>query len=297
MSPYARLGIGLVLVGLAGCQSTSDHDKMFRNDIDRESGWYQTKAYFKDVGLDFLDIFTLNVGAGKPGPYLMQYNFHATKYAEIGHGSWSGYKAGLLGRGFGIWREERHMGVIPAGGAGLGFANVLWAWFPTVSLGPIQNHYEDVCRIPYCGTKTLADKHLVARGYNINLDENRHWADIGASMHFLAVGLDVGVSPFEAFDWLFGFIGNYPNPDWIAGSDMPWDIGYDMADDDTRLSIYDDHLNRFRNNSYSLWPTIWPTTYGAHSEVEGGEWDHEPYRGPETGSFGGAWGGTHGTQH
>ena len=292
MSPYARFGIGLVLLAATGCQSTSDQDKMFRNDIDRESGWYHTKAYFTDLGLDFMDIFTLNVGAGKPGPYLVQYNAHLTKYAEIGHGSWSGYKAGLLGRGFGIWREERHMGVVPAGGA-LAFGGI--PWLPTVSLGPVQNHYEDVCRVPYCGTPELADKHLVARGYNINLDDNRHWSDIGASLHVLAVGLDVGVSPYEALDFVFGLAGNYPNPNWIAGTDMPWDIGYDMADDDTRLSIYDDHLNRFRNSSYSIWPTIWPTTYGTHSEVEGGEWDNEPHRGPSTVSVGGAFGGTHGS--
>ncbi len=250
---------------------------MFRNDIDRESGMYHLKSYLKDVGLDFADIFTLNVGAGKAGPFLLHGNVHATKYAELGWGSWSGYKAGLLGRAWGIWREERHLGYP----------------LPSFALLPVQNYHVTACRIPYCGTKTLADKAMSIRGYDINLDENRHWSDLGFSLHVIGVGLDAGLSPYEAVDFVLGFFGNYPNLDWMAGSDMPWDIGHDVADDDTRVSIYDDKLNRYRSNSYSMWPTVWPTTYEHHEEMEGEEWDYEPYRGPETISVGGAWGGTH----
>lgn len=279
MKSHARIA-WIVLLTAAGCMSTPEQDKMFRHEIDRESGLVHLASYLKDVGLDFADIFTIDVAAGKAGPYLVQAEAYATKYLAAGLGSWSGYKAGLLGRAFGVWREERHLGALG------GFA-----------VGPVQNYYVDVCRIPYCGTPTLADKQLIAHGYDIDLDEYRHWADIGASLHVVALGADVAVSPYEAIDFLKGLFANYPNPDWLVGSDMPWDIGIDLADDDTRPSLYDDHLGRYRANDYSVWPTIWPTTFGVHREAEGEEEANTPYRGPETGSFGGAFGGTHGTHH
>jgi len=277
MHRTARLGIGLLLLGLCGCQSTPDQDKFFRNDIDRRSGWHHLGMYAKDVGLDALDVFTLNVGAGKPGPFLFSANLHATKYAEIGFGSWTGYKAGLLGRGFGVWREERNEN---------GFA-----------LFPIQNYSVYAARVPHYGTSTLREKHLDVQGENINLDSDRHWGDFGGYVHFLFVGFDIGFSPFELADFAFGLFGNYPNPAWVSTSDMPWDIGVDIADDDTRVSIYDDKLGRYRHNAYSMWPTIWPTTFGVTEEVEGSEWMHAPSRNPGTVSVGGAYGGTHGTQH
>ncbi|MFH0943749.1 MAG: hypothetical protein V2A76_01010 [Planctomycetota bacterium] len=287
MHRTARLGIGLLLLGLCGCQSTPDQDKFFRNDIDRRSGWHHLGMYAKDVGLDALDIFTIDVAAGKAGafplpvpfnvPLPVAFNAHFTKYAELGLGSWTGYKFGWLGRGLGVWREERTEG---------GFA-----------ARPVQNYSVHAARVPYWGTEPLKEKYLDAHGYNINLDNDRHWMDIGLSLHVIAVGFDLNFSPFEALDLAFGFVGNFPNPVWISTSDMPWDIGVDVADDDTRLSIYDDKIGRYRTNAYSIWPTIWPTTFGHHEGIEGAEWDHQPVRNPGTVSVGGAYGGTHGTQH
>lgn len=291
MSPFARMGVGLLVAGLFACQSTKDQEKFFRNDIDRESGWHHLASYAKDVGYDFLDIVHLNVGLGKSGPFSiiggnigvvpwwlpMQLNAHVTKYAEAGFGSWSGYKFGWLGRGMGVWREER---------TEAGFA-----------LLPIQNYSVHAARVPYWGNSPLGDKYMDAHGFNIDLDQNRHWLDVGGSLHIIALGFDVNVSPFEALDFVAGFFSNIPNPAWVTTSDMPWDIGVDLADDDTRLSIYDDKIGRYRRSAYSVWPTIWPTTFGHHEELEGAEWDHVPYRGPETGSVGGAYGGTHGSRH
>lgn len=291
MSPYARLGIGLLLAGLCGCQSTPDQDKFFRNDIDRQSGWDHLAAYGKDVGYDFLDIVDLNFGLGKSGvgsviggnigivPWWLPMfaNVHVTKYAELGFGSWSGYKFGWLGRGMGLWREQRTEG---------GFA-----------LLPVQNYSVHAERVPYWGNEPLGEKYLEAHGYNINLDNDRHWMDIGASLHIIALGADVNVSPFQALDFVAGFFTNFPNPAWVTTSDMPWDIGVDLADDDTRVSVYDDKLGRYRSNNYSVWPTIWPTTFGHHEQIEGADWDQAPHRGPGTGSVGGAYGGTHTRNH
>ena len=296
MHRTARLGIGLLLLGLCGCQSTPDQDKFFRNDIDRRSGWHHLGMYAKDCGYDILDMFTMNVAAGKAGPFLSpvpfpnfllpgSFNFHFTKYLEVAAGSWSGYKFGMLGRGLGVWREQRTE------------SGVTIMPLPPIPLpvGPsVSVHAE---RVPYWGTDELKDKYLSAHGYSINMDEDRHWADIGLSINVIGLGFELGFSPFETLDCLFGMIGNYPNLAWVSTSDMPWDFGVDLADDDTRVSVYDDKNGRYRSSSYSMWPTIWPTTFGHHEEIEGAEWDVVPSRNPDTVSVGGAYGGTHGTQH
>lgn len=294
MSSYARIGMGLLLLGLCGCQATSvppDQEKFFRNDIDKKSGWHHLGMYAKDVGLDLLDIVTVDVGLGKSGPFgpyvgnawIMPFwlpmfaNAHATKYAEAGFGSWTGYKVGWLGRGMGVWREERTEG---------GF-----------TVGPVANYSVHAARVPVYGTPWLHDKYLDAHGYNIDLDQNGHWLDFGASLHVIALGADVNVSPFEFADFVFGFFGNFPNPAWVTSRQMPWDIGVDVADDDTRVSLYDDKIGRYRANAYSVWPTIWPTTFGQHEQIEGAEWAQKPSHSHETGSVGGAFGGTHGKPH
>ena len=287
MHRTARLGIGLLLLGLCGCQSTPDQDKFFRNDIDRRSGWHHLGMYAKDVGYDFLDIVTLDVGAGKAGPMPLPipfnfplpvfFNLHATKYLEAGFGTFAGYKFGWLGRGLGVWREFRNES--------------------GMAILPIQNYSVHAERVPHWGTEPLKEKYLDAHGYSINLDEDRHWGDFGLSLHVIGLGFDVNLSPFEALDFVGGIFGNYPSLAWVSTSDMPWDLSIDLADDDTRVSVYDDKLGRYRRNSYSMWPTIWPTTFGQHEQIEGAEWEQLPSRNPGTVSVGGAFGGTHGTQH
>jgi hypothetical protein len=269
--PRTLVGLGLLLVSVSGCQTTCDDEKFYKNDTDRLSGMCQFKSYLADTGKDFMDILTVGVGAGKAGPLLFHGNARVTKYAELGAGSWSGWTTGMLGRGIGTWREEKHEG---------GFAFLF-----------IQNYWASNERVPCCGTSGLRDKYLDAQGYDIDLDNNYHWADVGLSLHLIAVGFDLNVSPFEAIDAIFGLVGNYPNPAHMSDNHMPWDIGTDVSDDDTRVSLYDDKTGRYRHSSYSMWPTIWPTTYEHNEEIEGNEWEHEPHHGPDTGSFGGAYGG------
>lgn len=297
MSQLSRFGAGALLVALCGCQSVPEHDKFYRYDHDREPASWKLYNYGRDVGLDFLDIFTIAGSVGKSGPsawYNGNYGFpasaiwgfpaagwislipaqlgiHATKYCEMGWGTFSGYKAGWLGRSFGSWREESSI-------AGMSFGPLL-----------VMNYSVDKCRIPYCGTCYMADNYLDVHGYNIDLDQNRHWADLALNLNVIGAGFEVGVSPFEALDFAFGLLGNYPNFMDYGPGDMPWDIGVDIADDDTRISVYNDRIDRYRHNPYSIWPTIWPTEFGKHVEHEGDEWPL-PYRGPETGSFGGAYG-------
>lgn len=271
MNSSARLGAGLLLLTFAGCQTTCEDDKFFDHDYDRESAGWQFGHYFSDVGKDFMDIFTLGVGGGKAGPLLFHANAHFTKYLELGYGQWAGWTSGMLGRGVGSWREEKHEG---------GFGVLA-----------VQNYWVSNERVPCCGNNDLRTKYLDVEGYNIDLDDNYHWSDIGLSAHLIGVGLDAGVSPYEAMDFVFGLFGNYPNPAWMSKNEMPWDIGVDIADDDTRLSVYDDKDSMYRHNAYSVWPSIWPTTFGHHEEVEGGEWAVEPKHSPATGSIGGAYGG------
>lgn len=297
MNLFRRLGAGAALLALCSCVyiPQEDYEKFYREDVDRASGFDTLKMYAKDVGYDFMDIWTFNASLGKSGPVgpwsgnlgfpwntwlpvswassvvPMQFSVHATKYAELGFGTFSGYKAGMLGRAVGSWREQSSKS---------GF-----------SVFPVMNYSIDTCRIPYCGNKWMEERYADMHGYNIEIDNNRHWADLAISWNIIGFGLEVGVSPFEALDFVTGGLSNYPNFLDYGPGDMPWDIGVDLADDDTRVSIYDDKIDRYRSNKYSAWPTIWPTTYGEHEQLEGDEWP-EPYRGPETGSFGGAYGGT-----
>lgn len=265
----SRYGWLVLLGSLAACQATPDQDRYFDEDLDRASGWEQTSSYLKDVGYDFMDIFTLSVDGGKAGPLLVHGDVRATKFLATGWGNWSGYSAGILGRGVGVWREERTESGI--------------------SVGPLLNHSFEGSRIPYRGNGALGHKYLDAFGYDINLDERFHWADLGGSLHLIGVGVTANLSPYELLDFVYGLVGNYPNPARLTTTEMPWDYGIDIADDDTRVSRYDAVDGRFRHNDYSIWPTIWPTTF-THEQVEGEEWEQEPYRGPETGSFGGMYG-------
>lgn len=290
MNAVARFGAGMLLVALCGCQATPDTDKFFRNDYDHWSGGEKMMTYARDVGYDFCDIFTVDLGWGKTAngaitsnpiipaastiPFFnwVFFNVHVTKYAEIGFGNWSGYKAGMLGRGMGVWREERYEG---------GFG-----------LGVIQNYSVHAARVPTRGNQPLATRYMEVHGYDIDLDQNYHWGDVGLSFHFFILpGFDLNLSPFEALDFVFGVFNNYPNPVEMTGTSMPWDIGTDIADDDTRPSLYDHKLGRARYSDYSIWPTIWPTTFGHHEEVEGGEAGMAPISSPATGSVGGAYGG------
>ena len=292
MNLIRRLGAGAALIALSSCVyiPAEDYDKFYREDVDHASGLETLKMYGKDVGYDFMDIWTANASLGKSGPVgpwngnlagipfggwsmlvPFQFSVHATKYAELGFGTFSGYKAGMLGRAVGSWREQSSKG---------GF-----------SVAPVMNYSIDTCRIPYCGNKWMEERYADMHGYNIDIDNNRHFLDFAISANVIGFGLEFGVSPFEALDFVTGMLSNYPNFLDYGHGDMPWDIGIDLADDDTRVSIYDDKIDRYRSSKYSAWPTIWPTTFGEHEQLEGDEWP-EPYRGPETGSVGGAYGGT-----
>jgi hypothetical protein len=286
MKAVSRIGAGLLLAALCSCQASQDQERFFRYDHDRWTAGEKTASYFKDVFYDFCDIFTLDIGWGKTanGAYHAQpwtwglahwfaFNVHVTKYAELGYGNWAGYKAGMLGRGMGIWREERYDG---------GFSLLL-----------IQNYSVHMTRVPSRGNGQLATKYADFHGYNIDLDQHHHWADLGVSLYFFILpGFDINVSPFEALDFALGLLNNYPNPVEMTGAEMPWDIGTDIADDDTRPSIYDNKLGKNRYSDYSIWPTIWPTTFGHHEEMEGEEaLRMPPPHTPRNGSVGGAYGG------
>jgi len=285
MKAVSRVGVGLLLAALGGCQASPDEDRFFRYEHDRWSIGDKFKSYMTDVAYDVCDVFTVDVGWGKTanghyhaspyGYFLANWiylNVHLTKYAELGYGNWSGMKAGMLGRGMGVWREERYDG---------GF-----------SLGLIQNYSVNAVRVPTRGNSQLASRYLDAHGYNIDLDQHNHWGDFGASLYFFILpGFDVNVSPFEALDAVAGFFNNYPNPVELTGHAMPWDIGTDIANDDTRPSNYDNKTGKWRHSDYSIWPTIWPTTFEHHEEAEGTEHAFTPSHSPSTGAVGGAYGG------
>lgn len=285
MKAITRLGAALLLATLGGCQATQDEDRFFRYEEDRMGISEKFKTYIKDVGYDFADCFTINVGWGKtangayhahPYHYFLAHwfalNVHLTKYCEIGYGNWSGMKFGMIGRGMGLWREERYEG---------GF-----------SLGVVQNYSIHMTRVPTRGNEALASRYLDAHGYNIDLDDHNHWADFGASLYFFILpGFDLNFSPYEALDFVLGALNNYPNPVELTGHAMPWDIGTDIADDDTRPSIYDNKTGRNRFSDYSIWPTIWPTTFEHHEELEGTEGMYTHTLSPKTGAVGGAYGG------
>jgi hypothetical protein len=178
------LPILLVAVFLAGCQ-TSPKFQTYNDHVDEEySLAMKIPVYFWDRFLDLTDIFTLDLGVGDG--FLL--NAHATKWVQLGAGYRDGICFGILPRSFGLWHEDRTEGGL--------------------ALAPFLNmYYKNMQREALWGTTTLFDHDVYYKGVDHMSNDTAHWSDIGFNVHFFLVGLDAGVSPYQIFDFVFGWFG------------------------------------------------------------------------------------------
>jgi hypothetical protein len=213
---------GLLLLGTTACQasykftSTPEY-AAYAAEVDEWTGAEKVGIYAKDRFLDFCDVFTgdLSVGDG------VLANARITKFLQAGGGymNW-GHRWGLLKRSAGAWSDDR-----VEGGVACGF-NLYWV---------------DLERVPVWGTSTLFVHEFAYEGPDYLDNHDRHWSDIGATLHLFWIGLNVNASPYEAFDFVAGIFALpsiYNSP---LGPEM------DPGDDDTRAVLREKyHLPHFR---------------------------------------------------
>jgi hypothetical protein len=212
----------LLLLAAAGCQASykftsSPEFEAYSQEVNQWTGAEKVGLYAKDRFLDACDIFQgdLSVGDG----FLA--NAHITKFLQAGGGYMNkGARWGFLRRSAGLWSDDRI-----EGGIACGF-NLYWV---------------DLQRESVWGTSTLFENDFSYMGPDYLDNHDRHWSDVGATLHLFWVGLNVNASPFEAVDFvagLFAFPSIYASP---LSPEM------DPADDDTRARLREKyHLPYFR---------------------------------------------------
>ncbi|MCX7765283.1 MAG: hypothetical protein N2246_01050 [Candidatus Sumerlaeia bacterium] len=144
--------------------------------------------YFRDRGNDFLDIFRLRISAARQAK---GFGFHArvTTLAQIGGVYFEGEHVGLDRRAIGVWREERFSGGISA------------LYFTDVNNDVVYgNRFTDLNDV----WSQVKDRGIVRN--NVYWDDGRHHPfSVGAEVQLgLLPGLDVGLYPTEAIDFLVG---------------------------------------------------------------------------------------------
>lgn len=207
------LGLGAALMlGTAGCQqsykfTSSPEFQDYSREVNEWTGSEKIGIYLKDRFLDLFDVLTgdLSVGDG----FLA--NAHLTKWAQIGGGYMNnGARWGLLKRASGLWSDDRVEGGVAAG------FNLYWV---------------DLKRTPVWGTSTLFDHEFAYEGPDYLDNHDRHWSDVGATLHVAWIGLNVNASPFEFVDFVLGILAL---PSVYAG---PLSPEMDLGDDDTRARL------------------------------------------------------------
>ncbi|MBI4882028.1 MAG: hypothetical protein HY812_20565 [Planctomycetes bacterium] len=208
------LGLGaLALLTTTGCMqqsykfTSSPEFEDYSREINEWTGPEKFGIYLKDRFLDVCDIlqFDLSVGDG----FLA--NAHATKWLQAGGGFLNhGARWGMLKRSAGFWSDDRVEGGVAAG------FNLYWV---------------DIKRLPVWGTSTLFEHEFAYEGPDYLSNHDRHWSDLGATLHFAWIGGNVNASPYEAFDFVLGW---FALPSLYAGPTSP---EMDLGDDDTRARL------------------------------------------------------------
>ncbi len=206
----ARIAVASLAVVLAvtGCKSSPSY-KSYSDETEEWSWGRNVGAMLKDVGLDFVDIVQLDVGAGEG----LLANVRPTKLAQIGVGYVDALKLGWNQRSLGYWRDCRTEG------------------------GVSVFYYTDADFEPVYGTRTLFDRGYKIEDWTILHNEDHHWLDLGASLHLLFLGADANLSPKEALDFVLGLLNVpftlVPIPDLLG---IRWER-IDLSNDDTRAEV------------------------------------------------------------
>lgn len=206
-STFRSTLLALAVAALAGCNAPGERSK----DV-RQLSWPVARAY------DFMDVFELNVAAGT--------GLHAAAAIEpvrVGLGWYDTAKMGMMGRGVGIWDEDRREFF-------LGHELMFWkknpcygnAYLFDVEETKRMNHVReptDHSRLafwePWCWTTRYQDYE-------------KPWLDVDAEVHVCFLGLRAGVSPQELADFFLGLflVDTISHDDYAA---VPRDIDLPVA--------------------------------------------------------------------
>ncbi len=145
--------------------------------------------YCRDRTYDFLDIFRLRLSAPKQAQGV-GFHVRATSLAQVGVVHFAGEHFGIDRRAIGTWREQRTEG-----------------GFSLLYFSDIENDILWGNRFTDLGTSW---SQVVERGIvrnNVYWDDGRHHPfSVGAELQVgLLPGIDVGLYPQEAIDFLLGF--------------------------------------------------------------------------------------------
>ncbi len=207
------LGLGILALATTGCLqqsykfTSSPEFEDYSQEINEWTGSEKAGIYLKDRFLDLADVFQVDLSVGDG--FLA--NAHLTKWLQAGGGYMNhGTRHGFLKRSAGTWSDDRVEGGIAAG------FNLYWT---------------KIERTPIWGTSTLFEHEFSYEGPDYLSNHDRHWSDLGATLHVAWLGLNANASPYEAVDFL---VGIFALPSIYAG---PFSPEMDLADDDTRARL------------------------------------------------------------
>ena len=155
--------------------------------------------YLEARGADLLDVFEFDVGAGT-GLFAAA----AVEPVRVGYGWYASRKLGLMGRAVGSWREERRELFV-------GLHDLLrWRKEPAFGNGwlftPDEIHRSSAD--PGADETGFHRAFYKEWGWTTRIEDiERPWLDVNAELHLFFVGIDVGFSPQELADFLFGWFG------------------------------------------------------------------------------------------
>ncbi len=174
MRVYAWVA-ALVLGGalLSGCAETRTY-RSYSEEIDSWSYGKTFGVVWKDWALDFVDIFSVEIGGGET----IGVNLQPTEFLQIGALFGDVMKMGLRDRACGFYREVRKEGGL--------------SWF----------YYRDMQFYPLIGTPTLFDRPRVFKGFPLRFNNEWHWMDFGAEVGLVFIQFSAHVSPKQALDFV-----------------------------------------------------------------------------------------------
>lgn len=178
----------------SGCTTTDP-------DTGRERlGYLSARCY------DFMDILELNLGVDAA---FSLYAVGAVEPVAVGGGLYEAQKFGMDGRLFGQWKETR--AEIDAG---------IESFIRYQKEPRWGNRYLfDSFYCPHQNVMEGEDVFYEQWGFSHRLlDHERRLLDVTAEVHLFAIGVDLGLSPMETLDFIFGLFGVdvIADDDWVA---------------------------------------------------------------------------------
>ena len=164
--------MALCVMVFSGCAMSRPY-KSYSDEVD---SWSYPKRFaitWMDWGMDLVDIFSLEVGAGE----CIGVDLQPTKILQTGFLFGDVIKLGWRNRGLGFYHEVQEEG-------GIG-----WAYYRSRRFEPIM------------GTRRMFDRPPLFEGFPIRNNEEGHWMDIGGEVGLVFFEASAHVSPKKALNF------------------------------------------------------------------------------------------------